>query len=69
MMGGKRPDPVPLKPEVLRRIEVPQSGYVLEEVTIQSLADRRVHAWVAMPRPDQRRGAVPAVLVVVSEKS
>ena len=62
MMDGKRPDSIPLNAKVLQRIEVPQGGYVLEEVTIQSLADRRVHAWVAMPR--NRGGRIPAVLAL-----
>jgi len=62
MMGGKRPEPVPLDPEILRRIEVPRASYVLEEITIQTLPDRRAHAWVAMPRSP--KGKVPAVLAL-----
>ena len=62
MMDGKRPDSIPLEAKVLRQIDVPQGGYVLEEVTIQSLTDRRVHAWVAMPY--HRKGSIPAVLAL-----
>lgn len=62
MMGGKRPEPVPLDPEILRRIEAPRGGYVLEEITIRTLSDRRAHAWVAMPRSP--KGKVPAVLAL-----
>lgn len=62
MMGGRRPDPVPLEPKVAQRVEVPASGCVLEEVTFASLPDRRVHAWVSSPaRPRGRVGAVLAL--------
>lgn len=44
MMGGQKPQLVPLDPKVLRSIDVPEGGYVLEELTLQSLPDRRVHA-------------------------
>ncbi|UCH36333.1 MAG: acetylxylan esterase [Armatimonadota bacterium] len=62
MMGGARPAPVPLDVEVLQHIEVSRGGYGLEEVTLQTLADRRAHAWVAIPRAP--RGKVPAVLAL-----
>lgn len=62
MMGGERPDSVPLDPTVVRRIEVPEGGYFLEEITIQTLPDRRAHAWVAIP--ESARGKLPAVLVL-----
>jgi hypothetical protein len=62
MMGGKKPQAVPAAPRVLRRIEVPRSGYVLEELSLQSLPDRRLHAWLAVPRkPTGRVGAVLAL--------
>jgi arabinan endo-1,5-alpha-L-arabinosidase len=60
MMGGKRPDRVPLDPKVIQSI--PQDGYTLEEITIQTLPDRRAHVWVAMP--DSPKGKVPAVLAL-----
>ena len=62
MMGGKRPDRVPLDPKIINHIDVPQGGYTLEEITIQTMPDRRAHAWVAMPRSP--KGKVPAVLAL-----
>ena len=62
MTGGKRPERVALKPEIVRRIEPPNAPYVLEEITIQSLADRRAHLWVAAPRRPGRR--LPAILAI-----
>ncbi len=62
MMGGAVPQRVPLAPEILRRIEPPNAPYVLEEVTIQSLPDRRAHLWVAAPKRLTRRR--PAVLAI-----
>ena len=60
MMGGKKPERVPLDPQVIQRI--PQDGYTLEEITIQTLPDRRAHVWVAMP--DSPKGKVPAALAL-----
>jgi dienelactone hydrolase len=62
MMGGREPKRGPLKPQVLQRLEMPAGGYVLEELTLQTLPDRRVHAWLA--RPAQPRGKVGAVLAL-----
>jgi len=62
MMGGTPPPRVPFQPQVLRRIEVPAGGYALEEMTLQTLPDRRVHAWLAIPLKVQ--GKVPAVLAL-----
>ncbi len=59
-MGGSRPERVPLDARVLRRVESPTNNYVLEELTLQSLPDRRAHAWLA--RPAQPKGKVGAVL-------
>lgn len=65
MMGGGRPEPVALDPKVIGRSEVTAGGYALEEVTFQSLPDRRVHAWLAVPNqvfaPATRVGAVLAL--------
>jgi hypothetical protein len=62
LMGGARPQRVPLQPEVRRRLDMPAGGYVLEELTFQSLPDRRAHAWMAAPK--QPRGKVGAVLAI-----
>lgn len=62
MMGGGQPLRVPLNPKLLQRIEVVPGGYVLEELTIQTLPDRRTHAWLARPLANQR--PVPAVLAL-----
>jgi len=62
MMGGREPLRCPLRPDVVRRAEVPYAPYVLEEVTIQALPDRRAHLWIAAPRDASRRG--PAVLAI-----
>jgi hypothetical protein len=62
MMGGGRPTPCPLQPQVLQRIEPPNAPYVLEELTIQSLPDRRAHLWVASPR--QMGARRPAILAI-----
>ena len=62
MMGGKAPQRVELDVKVVRRIDVPAGGYVLEELTIQTLPDRRAHAWLARPlRPKGKVGAVLAI--------
>lgn len=62
MMGGKKPKPVPLDAKTLQRIEMPAGGYVLEEVSLQTLPDRRVHAWLTVPK--ERRGKVGAVVAL-----
>ena len=62
MMGGARPERCPLDAKVLRRIDVPEGGYVLEELTLQTLPDRRAHMWLARPaRPQGKVGAVLAI--------
>ncbi len=62
MMGGGMPQRVPLNAQVVRRIEPPNAPYALEEVTIQSLPDRRAHIWVAVPKRPARR--LPTVLAI-----
>ncbi len=62
LMGGGKPVAGPLRPEILRREDVPAGGYLLEELTLQSLPDRRLHAWMAVPR--NPRGRVGAVLAI-----
>jgi acetyl esterase/lipase len=62
MMGGQRPNPVPLKPQLLRREEMPAGGYVIEELMLQTLTDRRARVWLASPK--NPRGKVGAVLAL-----
>jgi hypothetical protein len=62
LMGGSPPARVPLDAKVLRTVEVPASRCVLEEITLQTLPDRRAHAWLA--RPAQAKGKVGAVLAL-----
>lgn len=62
MMGGSKPQRLPLDAKILQRVEVPAGGYTLEEVSLQSLPDRRVHAWLAVPKnPAGKVGAVLAL--------
>ena len=62
MMGGRRPDLVPLDPKVIRRIDDPAEGCTLVEATLQSLPDRRAHFWMAFPK--ESRGRIGAVLAL-----
>ncbi len=62
MMGGAKPKSVPLDAKILQRIEMPAGGYVLEELSLQTLPDRRVHAWMTVPMERKRKvGAVLAL--------
>lgn len=62
MMGGQAPARCPLEAKVLQRVEVPDAGYLLEEVTLQTLPDRRAHVCLARPlRPHGKVGAVLAL--------
>lgn len=63
MMGGKKPRRVPLNPRVLKQEEVAGASYVLQELTLTSLPDRQLHAWLAIPKRVPR-GGVPAVLAL-----
>ena len=62
LMGGQQPQHGPLNPVVLRRIEVPEQNWILEEITLQTLPDRRAHVWLA--RPTQPKARVAAVLAI-----
>ncbi len=62
MMGGAKPEIIPLMPQVRPRTEAANGNYFLEELTLQSLPDRRVHAWMAVPKSIQ--GRVGAVLAL-----
>ncbi|HOY56815.1 MAG TPA: alpha/beta hydrolase family protein [Verrucomicrobiota bacterium] len=62
MMGGNRPDRVPLQPVVLRELELANSASRLQEIRLQTLDDRAVHAWIAVPRqPAVKVGGVLAL--------
>jgi hypothetical protein len=62
MLGGAKPAAGPLDAKVLQRLNATNRDYVIEELTLQSLPDRRVHAWLAAPRnPKGRVGAVLAL--------
>lgn len=62
MMGGAKPAAPLLDAQVLRRIEPTNSTYFLEELSLQSLPARRVHAWLAAPKGT--KGKVGAVLAL-----
>jgi hypothetical protein len=61
MMGGGKPDNPPLNPELIKVEEVPDENYHLEEMMIESLPDRKVHAWVAMQKDIPQNGC-PVIL-------
>ena len=62
MMGGQHPAAVPLDAKVLGRTELPEDGAVLEELSLQSLSDRRAHVWLVRPaHPQGKLGAVLAI--------
>jgi len=62
MMGGSEPVRGPLHPKVLRREQVAEGAYVLEEITLQTVPGRQVHAWLARPlAPRSKVGAVLAI--------
>ena len=60
MMGGARPAPVPFDAEVLARETNAVEGVVLETISLRTLPDRRVKAWLALPLAGE--GRVGAVL-------
>ncbi|MCX7824335.1 MAG: alpha/beta hydrolase family protein [Verrucomicrobiae bacterium] len=63
MMGGRRPDRVPMDPQLLKKEEPAGANYTLRELTLQSLPGRRVHCWLAMPK-NAKPGATPAMLAL-----
>ena len=63
MMGGSKPKNVPLNPKIIKRVEVPGENYFLEEITIDSLTDRKVHVWLAMQK-DVPKESLPAMLAL-----
>lgn len=62
MMGGSEPVRGPLEPKVLQQVEVPGADYRLEELSLQTLPDRRAHVWLA--RPKVPKGKVGGVLAI-----
>lgn len=63
MMGGHKPEPVDPNPILLKHEDVPDTGYFVEEMTINSLSDRKVHLWLAMQKkPPQAK--LPTVLAL-----
>jgi len=62
MMAGAQPNRSPLNPQILQRLQVPDAGYVLEEVSLQTLPDRRVRVWLAVPQG--RKGRAGGVLAL-----
>jgi len=63
MMGDQRLARVPLDAQLLKREEPAGANYTLQELTLQSWPDRRVHCWLAMPR-NAKPGASPAMLAL-----
>jgi len=63
MMGGSKPKNVPLNPTLIKRVEVPGENYFLEEITIDSHTDRKVHVWLAMQKDVPKEG-LPAMLAL-----
>ncbi len=63
MMSGCKPQKVPLNPILIKREEVLGENYFLEELTINSLSDRKVHVWVAMQKTTPKDGA-PVILAL-----
>lgn len=63
MMNGSKPEKPPLNPKLVKREEVPGEDYFLEELTLKSLPDREVHAWLAVPKQVPEGGS-PGVLAL-----
>lgn len=62
MMAGTQPLRPAIEVRSLRRVQVPAGGYLLEEISLRSLSDRWVHAWLALPQGARQK--VPAVLAL-----
>lgn len=63
MMGGSKPDKTALNPVLIRRELSPDGDYFIEELTLNSLPDRKVHAWLAVPKEIPKDG-LPGVLAL-----
>lgn len=62
LMGGVRPATVPPGPELLYRETNSADRVVLERLSLRTLPDRRVNAWLALPQ--ERTDRVPGVLAL-----
>jgi len=62
MMGGARPERVPLNVRVQRTMDLPDANCLVEELRLVSVPGRDVHAWLA--RPKQPPGKVAGVLAL-----
>ncbi len=62
MMGGGKPAVVPLEPELLHRETNAADRVVLERLSLCTLPDRRVNAWLA--RPQDRSSPASGVLAL-----
>ncbi|MBD3183939.1 hypothetical protein GF312_16765 [Candidatus Poribacteria bacterium] len=63
MMNGSKPEKCPANPRVINREEVADAGYVIEELELNSLPDRKVHAWIVTPG-HVPEGGLPGVLAL-----
>jgi len=63
MMGGEKPKASPMNARTIKREPVPGENYVLEELTLNSLPDREVHVWLAVPKQTPEKG-LPCVLAL-----
>ena len=63
MMGGDKPERFPRKPELIKRERIPNEDYYLEELTMNSLPDREIHVWLAVPE-QVPEGGLPGVLAL-----
>jgi len=63
MMCGSKPEHPPLNPVLIKREEVPGEDYFIEEMTLNSLPDRKVHVWLAIQKQVPEDG-LPAVLAL-----
>jgi cephalosporin-C deacetylase-like acetyl esterase len=61
LMGGKKPGAVPFNVRILKHEEPIGANYTLDELSLQTLPDRRVHCWLATPK-SATPGATPAML-------
>lgn len=49
MMGGNKPEKSPRNPVLMSKRLISDGDYFLEELTLNSLPDREVHVWLAVP--------------------
>lgn len=63
MMGGKKPDKTKMNPVLIKREFIAESNCFIEELSLNSLPDRKVHAWLSIPK-DVPEGGLPAILAL-----